>query len=252
VDAIGIIRQIEADAGLRAQLRAVLLGDEFLGMPRLLAELAEGQRRLQGALEQTQATLQQTQATLQGFMESAEARLSSLESDVSDLKSDVSDLKSDVFDLKSDVSDLKSDVSDLKSDVSDLKGSDLERRLREHPARYLDEHVERIRVVSEEALDDLTETLSRKTALDRSEVRRLRRTDLIAEARRAGSTERVTIVAEVSATLHVDDITRAADSADILGRRGLRSLAMAAGIDLGGPEVAAAARERNVELVAMT
>jgi len=62
----------------------------------------------------------------------------------------------------------------------------------------------------------------------------------------------VTIVAEVSATLHVDDITRAADSADILGRRGLRSLAMAAGIDLGGPEVAAAARERNVELVAMT
>jgi len=245
VDTVGIIRQIEADAGLRAQLRAVLLGDELLEMPRLLTELAEGQRRLQDALERTQATLQ-------GFMASTEARLSSLETDVSVLKSDVAVLKSDVAVLKSDVAVLKSDVAVLKSDVSDLKGSDLERRLREHPARYLDEHVERIRVVSEEALDDLTETLSRKTALDRSEVRRLRRTDLIAEARRAGSTERVTIVAEVSATLHVDDITRAADSADILGRRGLRSFAVAAGIDLGGPEVAAAARERNVELVAMT
>jgi len=238
VDTVGIIRQIEADAGLRAQLRAVLLGDELLEMPRLLTELAEGQRRLQDALERTQATLQ-------GFMASTEARLSSLETDVSVLKSDVAV-------LKSDVAVLKSDVAVLKSDVAVLKGSDLERRLREHPARYLDEHVERIRVVSEEALDDLTETLSRKTALDRSEVRRLRRTDLIAEARRAGSTERVTIVAEVSATLHVDDITRAADSADILGRRGLRSFAVAAGIDLGGPEVAAAARERNVELVAMT
>jgi len=209
VDTTGIIRQIEADAGLRAQLRAVLLGDELLEMPRVLAELAESQRRLQGALEQTQMALQR-------FMASTEARLSSLE-----------------------------------SDVSDLRGSDLERRLREHPARYLGEHVERIRVVSEEALDDLAETLGRKAVLDRSEVQRLRRTDLIVEARRAGSTERVTVVAEVSATVHVDDITRAADSADILARRGLRSLAVAAGIDLGGPEVAAVARERNVELVAM-
>ncbi len=135
--------------------------------------------------------------------------------------------------------------------MSDVKGADLERRFRKHPARYLYNHVERIRVVSEEALDDLAETLDHKAVLDRSEVRRLRRTDLIAEARRAGSTERVTVVAEISATLHVADITRAADSADILGRRGLRSLAVAAGIDLGGPEVAAVARERNVELVAM-
>ncbi|MHB8296031.1 MAG: hypothetical protein ACYDH5_15720 [Acidimicrobiales bacterium] len=33
MDTLGIIRQIEADPGLRAQLRAVLLGDELLGLP---------------------------------------------------------------------------------------------------------------------------------------------------------------------------------------------------------------------------
>ncbi len=230
VDTIGIIRQIEADPGLRAQLRAVLLGDEFLAMPQLLAELAEGQRRLEDALARTQAALERTQATLQEFMASTEARLSSLETDVSVLKTD---------------------VSVLKTDVSSLKGSDLEQRLREHPSRYLDDYVERVRVVSEESLDDLVEALDKNAALDRLELRRLRRTDLIANARRAGSTERVTVVAEVSATLHVDDITRAAESADVFTRRGLRSLAVAVGLDLGGPDVAAVARERNVELVEM-
>ena len=223
MDTIGIIRQIEADPGLRAQLRAVLLGDEFLAMPQLLAELAEGQRRLEDALARTQAALERTQATLQEFMASTEARLSSLETD----------------------------VSVLKTDVSSLKGSDLEQRLREHPSRYLDDYVERVRVVSEESLDDLVEALDKNAALDRLELRRLRRTDLIANARRAGSTERVTVVAEVSATLHVDDITRAAESADVFTRRGLRSLAVAVGLDLGGPDVAAVARERNVELVEM-
>ncbi len=237
VDTIGIIRQIEADPGLRAQLRAVLLGDEFLAMPQLLAELAEGQRRLEDALARTQAALERTQATLQEFMASTEARLSSLETDVSV--------------LKTDVSVLKTDVSVLKTDVSSLKGSDLEQRLREHPSRYLDDYVERVRVVSEESLDDLVEALDKNAALDRLELRRLRRTDLIANARRAGSTERVTVVAEVSATLHVDDITRAAESADVFTRRGLRSLAVAVGLDLGGPDVAAVARERNVELVEM-
>ena len=244
MDTIGIIRQIEADPGLRAQLRAVLLGDEFLAMPQLLAELAEGQRRLEDALARTQAALERTQATLQEFMASTEARLSSLETDVSVLKTDVSV-------LKTDVSVLKTDVSVLKTDVSSLKGSDLEQRLREHPSRYLDDYVERVRVVSEESLDDLVEALDKNAALDRLELRRLRRTDLIANARRAGSTERVTVVAEVSATLHVDDITRAAESADVFTRRGLRSLAVAVGLDLGGPDVAAAVRERNVELVEM-
>ncbi|MHB8318757.1 MAG: hypothetical protein ACYDEP_05955 [Acidimicrobiales bacterium] len=105
--------------------------------------------------------------------------------------------------------------------------------------------------MSEESLDDLVEALDKNAALDRLELRRLRRTDLIANARRAGSTERVTVVAEVSATLHVDDITRAAESADVFTRRGLRSLAVAVGLDLGGPDVAAVARERNVELVEM-
>ena len=82
MDTLGIIRQIEADPALRAQLRAVLLGDELLDVPRLLGELAEGQRRLE-------ESLRETQAVLRGFMASTEARLGSLESDSAVLKTDV-------------------------------------------------------------------------------------------------------------------------------------------------------------------
>ncbi len=39
MDTLGIIRQMEQDEGLRAQLRAVLLGDELLGLPKQVAEM---------------------------------------------------------------------------------------------------------------------------------------------------------------------------------------------------------------------
>jgi hypothetical protein len=51
VDTLGIIRQLEGDAGLRAQLRAVLLGDEVLEMPALLRQLTERVDQLAGSVQ---------------------------------------------------------------------------------------------------------------------------------------------------------------------------------------------------------
>ena len=45
MDALGIIRQMEGDPALRAQMRAVLLGDEMLELPSLVRHLAESQER---------------------------------------------------------------------------------------------------------------------------------------------------------------------------------------------------------------
>jgi len=39
MDALGIIRQIETDPALKAQMRAVLLGDELLALPAQVAQL---------------------------------------------------------------------------------------------------------------------------------------------------------------------------------------------------------------------
>ena len=227
VDTLEIIRQIEADAGLRAQLRAILLGDDFLDMPRVVLMLAEGQRRLDGDVSQ-------------------------LKEDVSQLKEDVSQLKEDVSQLKEDVSQLKEGQRRLEGDVSQLKGSDLERQFMERSQLYLSSLVYQMKAVPGVPVPiELLERLDSKAPLDPTEWQRMRQTDFMADARRKPSGERVTVVVEVSATLHPDDVTRVADSATVFSRRGLNCLAVAAGRDLGGPNVAALASERAVELVSL-
>ncbi|MDA8399873.1 MAG: hypothetical protein M0008_07490, partial [Actinomycetota bacterium] len=57
VDALGIIRQIEADPGLRAQLRAVLLSEEVLRLPELVAENSRDIRDLKESLHSVEVRL---------------------------------------------------------------------------------------------------------------------------------------------------------------------------------------------------
>ena len=60
MDTLEIIRQIETDPGVRAQLRSVLLGDELLGMPAQVAEL----RRSIGELAEAQKSTEHSVAEL--------------------------------------------------------------------------------------------------------------------------------------------------------------------------------------------
>ncbi|MCL4423447.1 MAG: hypothetical protein M1115_09865 [Actinobacteria bacterium] len=234
MDTLEIIRQIEADAGLRAQLRAILLGDDFLDMPRVVLMLAEGQRRLDGDVSQLKEDVSQ------------------LKEDVSQLKEDVSQLKEGQRRLEGDVSQLKEGQRRLEGDVSQLKGSDLERQFMERSQLYLSSLVYQMKAVPGVPVPiELLERLDSKAPLDPTEWQRMRQTDFMADARRKPSGERVTVVVEVSATLHPDDVTRVADSATVFSRRGLNCLAVAAGRDLGGPNVAALASERAVELVSL-
>ncbi len=146
MDALEIIRQLEGDAGLRAQMRAVLLGDELLELPELVRRLTEAQLR--------------TEERLREFQEATERRFGGLETDVSVLKTD---------------------VSVLKTDVGDLKGRSLEDRLRAEPRRYLPSSVaRRARAMPADAFDELLERLSPEDADE------LRRADALIEARLAG------------------------------------------------------------------
>lgn len=71
MDTLEIIRQIETDPGVRAQLRSVLLGDELLGMPAQVAEL----RRSIGELAEAQKSTEHSVAELrQSVAELAEAQ----------------------------------------------------------------------------------------------------------------------------------------------------------------------------------
>lgn len=58
MDTADIIRQLEADPALRAQLRAVLLADEFLGLPGQVRGLTERVERLESAVERLEAAVE--------------------------------------------------------------------------------------------------------------------------------------------------------------------------------------------------
>jgi hypothetical protein len=204
VDTLGIIRQIEADAGLRAQLRAVLLGDELLTLPARMDRVEKVLERLADAQQRTEAEL----AKLAG--------------------------------------EVKVRLDRLEADVAQLKGSDLEQRLQRDPVRYLGEHFERIKVLQGDAFEDLIAALEKRDHLEPGELRRLRQADLLADARLSETTTRVTVVGEVSVTLHSDDVRRAAEAAGSLSRRGSNAVAIVAGADLGGPALGAEAERAGV------
>ncbi len=76
MDTLEIIREIEHDDALRASLRAVLLGDELLGLPdqlRLLttevAKLAEAQKRTEEAQKRTDESLRSLEEVVKELAE---------------------------------------------------------------------------------------------------------------------------------------------------------------------------------------
>ncbi|MHB1510713.1 MAG: hypothetical protein ACYCST_14950 [Acidimicrobiales bacterium] len=81
MDTLAIIRELQADPGLRAQLRAVLLSEEILQLPQLVADNGRDIRELRevvAALERRQESLERGQESLVKGQESLERGQESL------------------------------------------------------------------------------------------------------------------------------------------------------------------------------
>jgi len=223
VDALEIIRQVEADAGLRAQMRAVLLGDELLQLPELVRRLAEAQAR--------------TEEQLREFQAAVERRFTALES-----RADAVGSRFDAVDARFDAVDGR--LGRLGRDVGDLKGRSLEDRLRADPRRYVPGRVARsVRPLAAERLDELVAGLSPDDADD------VNRADAVFAARLADGTD-VVFVAEAAFTVHVDDIERAVRRAGLLRRAGVDARPIVVAQQPPHQAVADKAQDLGVALVA--
>ena len=264
MDTLGIIREIESDPALRAQLRAVLLGDEVLALPAQIAQLVEGQRALQAAvstllarqdrleaaqdrLEAAQDRLEAAMAALAESQQQLLARQDRLEAAMATLMENQSRMDATITQLLEHQERTDRRLDRLEADVAALNGSDLERRVREWPQRYLPEDLRGLRIMTPQDLDSLLDRLDRQALLSAAERKRLTRTDVLASAR--VGTSRVTVVAEVSVRLHREDVTRAAESSRILNERGQRTRAFAIGSNVVDDAVRAFAEDSNVEVV---
>lgn len=192
-----LLRLLREDATFREAARRELLSEDLLRLPEVVAQLARELHELRDLVER--------------FVESTNRRLGALESDVDTLKSD---------------------VATLKSDVGTLKGRQVEDTYRRSaPTRFrrVDGGLRRMDVLDAARLAELADDAHAARRITAREADQLTRADLVAFARRAAG-EQVVVVAEISATIHHDDVERALARARVASKAtGLPAVVVVAG-----------------------
>ncbi|MBX6423004.1 hypothetical protein [Thermosulfurimonas sp. F29] len=169
------------------ELRSVILTADLLELPRKFEEF-----------------LRHRYPELERRVGAQEVRLSRIERDVEQ--------------LKKDVEQLKKDVEQLKRDVAMLKGDNFERKVREKAPSYFGRVLLRCRVIPAEDLAELVDEafeVGRITEEERLEVLRL---DVLVRGKLKESKKEACLAAEVSLTVDVEDVKRAARRAEVLRR----------------------------------
>ncbi len=128
-----MIRQLEADPGLRAQLRVLLLTEEVLQLPQLVAENSRDIRELRmvaeallgrvGSLEQGQEALLGRMGSLERGQEALLGRMGSLEQGQERLEGSFQSLRTEVGRLSAVVGGtVEEDASSVVTTVLERKG----------------------------------------------------------------------------------------------------------------------------------
>jgi len=152
VDTLGIIRQMQADPALRAQLRSVLLGEEVLGLP---AQVAENSRQI--------AELRAAVSGLQGAVAELRAAVSGLQGAVAELRTEVGHLSAIVGGT------VEEDAASLVRTVLERQGVRLDG---EPEAVGLDGEIDVVARGTETTGAPITALVEAKTRLRPADVRR--------------------------------------------------------------------------------
>jgi len=249
MDAIEVIRQLETDPGLRAQLRSVLLGDEFLTVPELTAQnttaIGTLVERVAQLAEQTAENTRAIGALTEQTAENTRA--------IAALREETAENTRAIAALTEQMAQLTGRVDREVSRVDQIIGTLMERQVIGKFELVLDE--EGIEYKSCEATSGVRfvsdgkhlDKLNRKSPFAKDELNRLKRTDVVALVRRENGSS-FTAVAEVSYAVGTDDVSRAAASARILASRGIETRAFAIGRAITG-RTQELARQEGVKII---
>ncbi len=192
-DIVDFVRILNEQPEWADTIRGILLGQELLDLPRQLAQ----------------------------FVQATNERLGRLETDVTDLKAGQARLENSVGQLDTRVGQLDTHVGRLEGKVGRLEGSDLEREVHVNIAgrglglnrsRVLQSKIIPRGTELQDAIDDAEE----QGIITEDQGSHLELTDVIIAARRKSDRQECYVVAEVSAGVRNDDITRARDRAQTL------------------------------------
>lgn len=222
-----VVRLLEQHPEWRAELRRLVLTEELLALPDQIAELTrqvtrltEAQARIeerQARIEERQARTEEWQAHTEEWQTRTEARLDSL----------------------------TGVVKRLSDDVGTLKGKGLETHYRLHGSPFFGSLLRRPHVLSSEELSDILDPSMDQGSLSSDEALEVRRADLVVRGTRREDRTLVYLVVEVSWTIDLEDVERAARRSVHLAKTGLSVLPVVAG-ETVRPGVANRAQELKV------
>ena len=232
MDTLGIIRQLEGDPALRAQLRAVLLGDDMLELPELVRRLAARLEQLADAQQRTEQRLEQ----LADAQQRTEQRLEQL----ADAQQRTEQELAQVVIAQQAMLRWQQRADDQ---FAELKGSALESRVRQDPRRFVPRRLATgARLIDDARLSALLD------ALDEASAAEVERADALIEARLPDTSD-VIFVVEAAWTAHVDDVERAQSRAATLARSGASTRALVVSHTTPDAVVLAAAGRAGVAVV---
>jgi hypothetical protein len=185
-----LVELLEQHPEWRAELCRLVLTEELLGLPQVVHELAEAQRRTEQRVEE----LVRAVAELAAAQQRTEQR-----------------------------------VGRLQDDVGGLKGIVLEERYHRRAPVYFSRLVRRSEVVAGNELADLLENAIARGVLSEEGAENVTWADMVIRGQRREDGTEVYLVVEVSWGIGTGDVERAVQRAALLAQTGLQTLPVVAG-----------------------
>ena len=213
-----VVRLLEQHPEWRAELRRLVLTEELLALPDQLAELArqvtrltEAQARIEERLVRTEGRLVQIEER-QTRTEEWQARTEKWQAHT-----------------ETRLDSLTEVVKRLSDDVGTLKGKGLETHYRLHGSPFFGSLLRRPHVLSSEELSDILDPGMDQGSLSSDEALEIRRADLVVRGTLREDRKLVYLAVEVSWTVDLEDVERAARRGAYLAKTGLSVLPVVAG-----------------------
>ena len=220
-----VVRLLEQHPEWRAELRRHVLTEELLALPDQLAELArqvtrltEAQARIEERLVRTEERLVRTEKRLVQI-EERQARTEEWQARTEEWQAHT----------ETRLDSLTEVVKRLSDDVGTLKGKGLETHYRLHGSPFFGSLLRRPHVLSSEELSDILDPGMDQGSLSSDEALEIRRADLVVRGTLREDRKLVYLAVEVSWTVDLEDVERAARRGAYLAKTGLSVLPVVAG-----------------------
>ena len=203
--------------------RRLIVQDDLLALPSVLADFIEATNRNFELVNQRLERLEYDVTVLKEDVKVLKEDVAVLKEDVKELKEDVAVLKTDVKELKGDVATLKTGQNRMQGQLDNLIGTDYERKVARRIRRTADRNlsiqnaqlVQSVAITDNPLITDLSDAAVRNGIITTNQADELEDADVVVKGSDSDGDEAYA-VAELSVTIHHDDIDRALDRAKIL------------------------------------